>query len=196
MEDLPSGGKTAMTDEEISRAALHAIVAAGVDYVLVGGLAVIAHTFPRTTLDVDFVVAVPMTGISTIAKHFPQAFVLNPQPEMEILTGTYRWIVDVDGSTFRVEIFHLADDAHHQELFRRRISLYVPPIKETVWIPKAEDLVIQKLRWARRKDLDDARNILAVQGEAIDYAYVEKWCQTHGTLDRLAELRASIPPGL
>ena len=38
-----------MTDEEISRATLHAILAAGVDYVLGGGFAVIAHTFPRTT---------------------------------------------------------------------------------------------------------------------------------------------------
>ena len=46
-----------MTDNEISRAALEAILASGVEYVLVGGLAVIAHTFARTTLDVDFVVA-------------------------------------------------------------------------------------------------------------------------------------------
>jgi hypothetical protein len=57
-------------------------------------------------------------------------------------------------------------------------------------------LVIQKLRWARRKDLDDAQNILAVQGDAIDYAHLEKWCALHGTLDRLAEVRAGIPPGL
>ncbi len=42
-----------MTVEEISRATLHAILVGGVDYVLVGGLAVIAHTFPRTALEVD-----------------------------------------------------------------------------------------------------------------------------------------------
>ncbi len=185
-----------MTDEEISRATLHAIMAAGVDYVLVGGFAVIAHTFPRTTLDVDFVVAIPMSGIDRIAAHFPAAFRLDPQPQMEILTGTYRWIAEVEGSTFRVEIFHLADDPHHQELFRRRITLFVPPMQETLWIPAPEDLVIQKLRWARRKDLDDAQNILAVQGDAIDYAHLERWCGQHGTLERLAEVRAGIPPGL
>jgi len=66
-----------MTDQEISRATLHAILAAGVDYVLVGGLAVIAHTFPRTTMDVDFVVAVPMSSIDRIAQHFPAAFRLD-----------------------------------------------------------------------------------------------------------------------
>lgn len=185
-----------MTDEEIARATLHAILAAGVDYVLVGGLAVIAHTFPRTTLDADFVVAIPMSSIGRIAEHFPAAFRLDPQPQMEVLTGTYRWIADVEGSTFRVEIFHLADDPHHQALFRRRVALFVPPMKETVLIPTPEDLVIQKLRWARSKDLDDVRNILAVQGAAIDYAHIEHWCAQHGTLERLTEVRASIPPDL
>lgn len=185
-----------MTDEEISRATLHAIIAAGVDYALVGGLAVIAHTFPRTTVDVGFVVAVPMSAIDRIARHFPQEFHLDPQPQMEILTGTYRWIVDVDGSTFRVEIFHLADDPHHQSLFARRTTLFVPSLGQAVRIPTAEDLVIQKLRWARNKDLDDARNILAVQAEAIDFAYLELWCGHHGTLERLREVRASIPPDL
>jgi hypothetical protein len=185
-----------MTDEEIAGATLQAIVAGGVDYVLVGGLAVIAHTFPRTTLDADFVVAIPMTSIGRITEHFPASFHLDPQPQMEILTGTYRWVADVEGSTFRVEIFHLTDDPHHQELFRRRVALFVPPMNETVFIPTAEDLVIQKLRWARSKDLDDVRNILAVQAGAIDYAHIEAWATRHGTLGRLAEIRASIPPDL
>jgi hypothetical protein len=185
-----------MTDAEISRAALEAILAAGVEYVLVGGLAVIAHTFPRTTLDVDFVVAAQLGGIREIAVHFPSAFRVDPQPQMELLTGTYRWIVDVEGSTFRAEFFHLSDDAHHRELFRRRIAVPLPVFEQPVWIPAAEDLVIQKLRWARNKYVDDARNILAVQGEAIDYAYIEHWCAQHGTLERLAEVRAGIPPGL
>jgi len=81
-------------------------------------------------------------------------------------------------------------------LFRRRIALFVPPMRETVFIPTAEDLVIQKLRWARNKDLDDARNLLAVQGAAIDYGHLEHWRAQHGTLARLAEVRASIPPDL
>ena len=185
-----------MTDEEIAKATLRAILAGGVNYVLVGGLAVIAHTFPRTTLDADFVVAIPITAIGRITEHFPAAFHLDPQPQMEILTGTYRWIAEVEGSTFRVELFHLSDDPHHHELFRRRVALFVPPMNETVFIPTAEDLVIQKLRWARNKDIDDVRNILAVQGALIDYSHIENWCAQHGTLGRLAEVRASIPPDL
>ena len=61
-------------------------------------------------------------------------------------------------------------------------------------IPTAEDVVIQKVRWGRLKDLADALNVLAVQGGRLDFAYIERWCRAHGTLERLDELRRSIPP--
>ncbi len=64
------------------------------------------------------------------------------------------------------------------------------------WVATAEDLVIQKLRWARRKDLDDAQNILSVQGRHLITRILESWCNRHGTMERLRELRAAIPPGL
>ena len=185
-----------MTDEEISRAALAAIRAAGIDYVLVGGLAVIAHTFPRTTIDADFVIAAPLGAINQLMQHFPADFRVDPQPQMETLTGTYRWLVEVEGSTFRVEIFVLSADPHHRELFEHRIAVPISAFGQDVWIPTAEDLVIQKVRWGRRRDLDDARNLLAVNRATIDDARIEAWCTRHGTLDRLAEVRASIPPGM
>lgn len=185
-----------MTDEEISCAALAAIRAAGIDYVLVGGLAVIAHTFPRSTIDADFVIAAPLGAINQLMAHFPAGFHLDPQPQMEMLTGTYRWLVEVEGSTFRVEMFVLSADPHHRELFERRISIRMSALEQDVWIPTAEDLVIQKLRWGRRKDLDDARNLLAVNRAAINDTRIDAWCARHGTLDRLAEVRASIPAGI
>ena len=51
-----------MTAQEISRATLAAILADGVDYVLVGGFAVNTYALPRSTVDVDFVVAAPLGG--------------------------------------------------------------------------------------------------------------------------------------
>jgi len=185
-----------MNPDEISRATLDAILAAGVDYVLVGGVAVNMYAFPRSTMDVDFVVATPLGRIGEISRGFPPAFQIDPQPQMEVLTGTFRWIVEVEGSEFRVEIFHLGEDAHHREIFRRKISETSVEFGQAVWIPTPEDLVIQKLRWGRRKDLDDAQNILAVQGDTIDFGHIETWCGRHGTLGRLAEVRAGIPPGL
>lgn len=185
-----------MTPTEIVRATLSALVPTGLDYVLVGAFATGYHAFPRATKDADFVVAAPLGAISQIAPHFPPGFQVDPQPQMEMLTGTYRWIVRVEGTEFRVEIFHLGSDPHHATIFRRRVAVETPEFGGKVWIPTAEDLVIQKLRWGRPKDMEDARNILSVQGDAIDYAHIETWCRRHGTLDRLAAVRAGIPPDL
>jgi hypothetical protein len=46
----------------------------------------------------------------------------------------------------------------------------------------------------RPKDLDDARDVLAVQGDILDMAYVEAWCDRHGTSERLRAALAQIPP--
>ncbi len=54
---------------------------------------------------------------------------------------------------------------------------------------------MQKLRWGRSKDLDDARDVLAVQGpETLDMAYIEAWCARHSTTERLQSALAAIPP--
>jgi hypothetical protein len=115
---------------------------------------------------------------------------------MELFTGTSRWVLHLEGTSFEIEVFLLGTDPHHAEILARKRRERILMIDRDAWIPTAEDLVIQKLRWARRKDLDDAQNILAVQGKSIDYPYIESWCTQHGTLGRLAEVRASIPPGV
>jgi hypothetical protein len=61
-----------------------------------------------------------------------------------------------------------------------------------------EDVIITKLRWSlkanRGKDVDDVRNVIAIQDKRIDWGYVENWCDVHGTRPLLENIRASIPP--
>jgi hypothetical protein len=183
-----------MTPDEIVAATLVAIEKSGLDYVIVGAFAAGYHSFVRATKDADFVVAAPLSGIEKILPHFPAVFHLDPQPQVEMLTGTSRWIVLVEGTEFRVEIFHLSNDPHHAAIFQRKKAVNLPMHSGKTWILTAEDLVIQKVRWGRTHDLDDARNIVAVQGDALDFRYIESWCQRHGTIERLAAIRASVLP--
>ncbi len=91
-----------------------------------------------------------------------------------------------------VELFLLSDDAHDQQRFARRQRGRI--LERDVAIPTAEDVIITKLRWShaggRRKDIEDAENVIAIQGERIDWDYVTSWCDRHGTralLDRVRE---------
>ena len=57
----------------------------------------------------------------------------------------------------------------------------------------AEDVIVMKLRWFRQKDRDDVRNVIAVQRGKLDWAYIESWCQRHGTLVLMEEIRRTVP---
>lgn len=79
--------------------------------------------------------------------------------------------------------------------FSRRSRKFVAILNRPIWLPTAEDVVVQKLRWGRPKDLEDARDVLAVQGtETLDMPYIRRWCAEHGTETRLDDILASIPP--
>jgi len=118
------------------------------------------------------------------------------QATFETVTMTTRRVVRVAESPFTIEFFHLSEDPHDQERFRRRHRRTV--LGREVQLPTAEDVVITKLRWAvqgrRSKDRDDVRDVMAVQGDRLDWSYIAVWCDRHGTRELLDEIRRSIPP--
>ena len=114
----------------------------------------------------------------------------------ETATGTMRHIIEVVGTVFKIELFHLGDDDHDQERFRRRRR--VEYLGREVWLPTVEDVVVTKLRWAdragRAKDRNDLLNVIGVRGKKIDWDYIYAWADRHGTRALLDEIRKSIPP--
>ena len=88
-----------------------------------------------------------------------------------------REIITHPSTAFTVELFHLSDEAHDQSRFARRIQRDFDG--ERAWLPTPEDVVITKLRWSkhgqRAKDLDDVREVLAVQNQ-LDLPYIRHWC--------------------
>jgi hypothetical protein len=121
---------------------------------------------------------------------------VDPQPSFESVTMTMRNVVYVPGIPFNIELFHLSDDPYDQKRFRRRVRMKAPSREASV--PTAEDVVVIKVRWAflakRIKDVDDARNVIAVQGDCLDWDYIHSWCDRHGSRALLDEIRKSIPP--
>ena len=118
------------------------------------------------------------------------------QGAFEAVTGTLRYLVVLAGSPFVCELFVLSDDPHDRERFARRQSARV--LSHQASVASAEDMIITKLRWARgahrNKDRDDIRNMLAIRGRELDWAYIDRWTAAHDTTQLLAEIRASVPP--
>jgi hypothetical protein len=184
-----------MTGDEATLRVIDALEALGVPYMVVGSLSSNVYGVPRSTQDADFVVQLGSEPISRLINQLGPSFRLDPQMTFETTTLTKRHILEVVGIPFKIELFHLSDDPHDQERFRRHRRMKT--LNREVNLPTAEDVIITKLRWwqsARRsKDWDDARDVVAVQGRNIDWAYVYDWCDRHDTRGILDEIRNSIP---
>ena len=186
-----------MTVEALALMVLEACEAEAVEHMLTGAFATSLYGIPRSTKDVDVVLS--MMGpdpIRRISARLESEIAFDQQVQFDTLTWGKRLVgVARRGPPFKVELFELFDDPFVQAQFERRRRLFSTQLHRTTWLPTAEDVVVQKLRWGRSKDLDDARDVLAVQDpQHLDMAYIRDWCARHGTTERLERALAEIPP--
>jgi len=177
--------------ESITVKVAEALESQGIQYLLVGAFSSNIHGIPRSTKDADFVIQMSGAVGHRLSEILGDDFDLDPQLSFETNTGTMRQLVRHREKAFKVELFLLSNDPHDQERFRRRQQIEV--FERPLWFPTAEDVIITKLRWKRRKDLDDVRDVMSVQLGSLDWPYIEKWCREHGTLALLEEIRRSVP---
>jgi hypothetical protein len=186
-----------MRVEDLAVAVIEACEAEVVEHMLTGAFATSAYGIPRSTKDVDVVLNVEGNDSMTrVVRRLAPLVVFDPQVQFDTLTWGKRLVgVAKEPPPFKVELFELFDDAFVRAQFDRRRIMHTGQLSRPTWLPTPEDVIVQKLRWGRVKDLEDARDVLAVQGpESLDMAYIERWCATHGTGERLREALAGIPP--
>jgi hypothetical protein len=174
---------------------VEALEALSVPYMVVGSFSSNVYGIARSTQDADFVVELGSTAVGAIAAKLGPKFILNPQMSFETITSTSRFDLKYKGSGFKIELFLLSDDPHDQERFCRRKKGVI--FGRSVWVPTAEDVGVTKLRWSRlgkrTKDIDDVRSVLTVQGDRLDWDYVQHWGDAHGTRELLEEVRRGVP---
>lgn len=167
-----------------------------VEHMLTGAFAHGLYGIPRSTKDVDVVLSlVGDDPILRVSRRLSATVVFESQVQFDTLTWGRRQVGESrTNPPFKVELFELFDDPFVQTQFQRKRRMFSAQLQRNAWLPTPEDVVVQKLRWGRNKDLDDARDVLAVQGpETLDMGYIEHWCGQHGTLERLTAALDGIP---
>ena len=168
-----------MTSEELVVAVFDALSTLNVPFMVSGSLASNFYGVPRATQDADLVLDLAKLPIERLSALLNERFEVDPQAAFETVTGSQRLVLRARRLAFDVELFGLTEDAHDRERFARRRTVAV--LERRVALPTAEDVVINKLRWCklagRRKDFEDARNVIAVQRLSLDWPYVRRWCE-------------------
>lgn len=163
---------------------------------LTGSLATNMYGIPRSTKDADFVIQTSNIDFTKFRTALGSSIRVDPQMSFETVTGTGRYLLHkTEGEPFKIELFFLGSDPHDQSRFARRLPGQF--IGEPVAVASPEDVIVTKLRWSmqgrRPKDVDDIRNVLAVQAGKLDWSYIHRWCDEHGTRELLDKIRAAIP---
>ncbi len=187
-----------MTSFEAVSLFLGALEAEGVSHMIVGSLSSMFYGVSRSTKDADIVVEMGDVSIQSVARRVAPEIALDRQMTFESVTGTTRHIFQVADIAFKIEVFRLSEDPHDQLRFKRRERVFLPHLDRESFVPQPEDVIVTKLRWARDaargKDRDDVKDVIATCGEVLDWDYIHRWADEHGTRALLEEIRAEIPP--
>ena len=163
-----------------------------VPHMVTGCYATNLYGLPRSTKDADVIVEAESDLIFDALDQLKPPLRPNPQLLFETVTASRRWIVEIESSPFVIEVFLLNSHAFDRSRFdRREKHEFLSGVE--AWLPTAEDVIVQKLRWVarnhREKDFSDACNVMMVQAGKLDWAYIEHWCAELGACDVLTEAR-------
>jgi hypothetical protein len=182
---------------ELASRVIEAMEAECIPYMVVGALSSSVFGIPRATKDVDIVLQLlTREPLQRLEQRLTDVAEFDPQVTFETLTGSVRHILTAKTRPpFIVELFELGSDPFVVERFSRRRAEWSAQISRQVYLPTAEDVIVQKLRWGRPKDLEDARDVLAVQTPAkLDMDYITRWSEIHQTSGHLRLMLAEIEP--
>lgn len=164
-----------------------------IPWMIVGALSSNAYGIGRSTNDADFVVELSKGDLTNLLVVLGNEYSLNRQMQLEGFTGSVRNVIMYLPSRSQVDFFGLNPvDEVDQTRCGRRQRMKLAGTGQDIWLPTAEDVVIRKLGWQRRKDLDDVVGILAVSGRTLDWKKVSGRAVQHGTADPLNQLAAFV----
>ncbi|MEA5498292.1 hypothetical protein VB834_14925 [Limnoraphis robusta Tam1] len=163
-----------------------------IPYYITGGVAAIAYGEVRTTRDVDIVMFIQPADIIVLAAELEQMGFYVPGVE-DIIEGRMRILQVTDIETIsRADIILANNDEFERIQFERR-KQYETPGGIRVNLASPEDIILNKLQWRSSVQSDkqwrDILGILKVQGESLDFDYLNSWSNCLGFNEDLQQAR-------
>lgn len=168
-----------MSQPELLKKVVATLEAIGVPYMVTGSLASSLQGQPRSTHDIDLVVAVTRAAASALAAAFPAPdYYLDAEAiASAIAEGSMFNLIDIQEGD-RVDFWVLTGDPFDQTRFSRRRTEAFHGMRLHVSSP--EDTILMKLKWAAlsggsEKQFNDALHVYEIQYGSLDLEYLESW---------------------
>ena len=184
---------------EIARI-LHSILEpAGIPYYITGGVAALAYGDPRTTRDLDLVIAIELSTIQTLVTALEAAGFYCPPLAVEAVQAGRETMLSVTHSELLLNadlMINGNSEFDRSKLSRRQLISISFDENEMFWLISPEDLILAKLQWGSRsqseKQWRDILGVMKVQGKNLNRSYLLQWAMAIGLETRLNDaLQAS-----
>jgi len=169
-----------------------ALETAAVPYMLTGSVASSAHGTPRSTRDLDIVVAPTHAQLLALMQQLPSShYYADEQQALQALANRSQFNVIDFATGWKVDFIIAEDSDYGRAAMMRRRPIAIAG--SAVYVASAEDVLIAKLRWAKLsgsdRQLQDAAGIVITQAGNLDAAYVESWVREFGLNEQWKAVR-------
>jgi hypothetical protein len=179
-----------VTEQEFAVDAIRRLNRSGIAYLLTGAMASNYWGMVRTTHDLDFIVQLSPEAIPRLVNEFRDDFYIDEQAIRAAEAPPYQFNAIDNRSGFKIDFWMLRPEPFEMSMFQRRLKINF--FGERASIATAEDIILQKLRWdslsPSERQIDDAAGVIAVQSDALDRAYLQKWGGELGVSEKLARI--------
>ena len=165
-----------------------------IPYYIGGGIASINYGEPRLTNDADVVIRIFPFHVPQLVQAFENDFVISADAVQDALTRRYAFNIIHIETAYKIDLYPITDeDEMDLSALARRLQVDIGAGE--IWMASAEDVILAKLRWFRKggevseKQWRDVLGVLKVQGERLDFAYLEQMAGRFGLADLLERTR-------
>lgn len=151
---------------------------AAVPYFVTGSFASSAHGVPRSTNDIDIVIAPTRGQLEELMKRLPASeFAAELEDALDALAHHSLFNVVDYGSMWKIDFIFKQPTPFDAARFSRRRVVEIAGVR--LYAASPEDILLTKLWWAKlsesERQLTDAVGIVQVQGAGLDLEYVDRW---------------------
>ena len=185
-----------MSQQELLKKIIQALEKNHIEYMITGSIASSLHGEPRSTHDIDLIVAIKKSDVHKLTSLFhPPHFYLDQDSIFTAIENKDMFnLIDAQEGG-KIDFWMLKNDPFDRSRFSRRKKEKILGFYMNV--STAEDIILAKLRWAKlsggsEKQFTDALRVYEVQSKKLDMDYLETWVKKLELESLWKDLKAKV----
>ena len=167
-----------MSVTDVFRRITTALDQAGIAYMLSGSFAAASYGSPRSTRDIDLVIAATPSQLRAFVQSLSNdEYYVDLDAALEAHQRQSLFNVIDLATGWKIDLVIRKSRAFSQGEFRRRQRVTLQDVP--LFVASAEDLVVSKLEWSKlaqsQRQIEDVAGILRARWESLDRSYLGKW---------------------